>query len=43
MEGGGKDLQGGGGGGGEEVVVQKKKSPDFKPPEVGISGLYAVH
>ena len=35
-----KDL---GGGGEEEVVVQKKKSPDFKPPEVGISGLYAVH
>ena len=36
-----KDLRGGGGE--EEVVVQKKKSPDFKPPEVGISGLYAVH
>ena len=35
-----KDLQGGGE---EEVVVQKKKSPDFKPPEAGISGLYAVH
>ena len=35
-----KDLRGGGE---EEVVVQKKKSPDFKPPEVGISGLYAVH
>ena len=35
-----KDLQGGGE---EEVVVQKKKSPDFKPPEVGISGLHAVH
>lgn len=34
-----KDL----GGGGEEVVAQKKKSPEFKPPEVGISGLYAVH
>lgn len=27
----------------EEVVVQEKKSPDFKPPEVSISGLYAVH
>ena len=23
------------------MVVQKKKSPDFKPPEVDISGLYA--
>ena len=34
-----KDL----GGGEEEVVVQKKKSPEFKPPEVSISGLYAVH
>ena len=27
----------------EEDVEQKKNSPDFKPSEVGISGLYAVH